>query len=358
MKILVTGGAGFIGSAVIRFLMQDTDNQVLNLDKLTYAGNPESLAGVSASKRYHFVEGDVCDRGLVSNLFADFQPDLVMHLAAESHVDRSIDGPTAFIHTNIVGTSVMLDCAREYWRDLAAGNSFRFHHISTDEVYGSLGDTDLFTEQTAYDPSSPYSASKASSDHLVRAWHRTYGLPVLITNCSNNYGPYQFPEKLIPLMILNALEGRQLPIYGDGRQIRDWLHVEDHARALYTVVKKGTIGETYNIGGHTEKTNLEVVHAICDLLDEFRPHIPKGVASYRNLIVHVPDRPGHDSRYAIDARKIEQELGWMPEETFETGLSKTVRWYLDNASWCQHVQDGSYTRQRLGVVNSQGVDET
>lgn len=358
MKILVTGGAGFIGSALIRFLMQETDHEVLNLDRLTYAGNLESLASVSSGQRYQFVEGDICDRVLVSHLFADFQPDLVMHLAAESHVDRSIDGPAAFINTNIVGTSVMLECALEYWKSLPVGNSFRFHHISTDEVYGSLDGTGLFTEETAYDPSSPYSASKASSDHLVRAWHRTYGLPVLITNCSNNYGPYQFPEKLIPLMILNALEGKQLPVYGDGRQIRDWLHVEDHARALYSVVCEGAIGDTYNIGGHNEKTNLDVVHAICDLLDKLRPERPNGLASYRNLIVHVPDRPGHDTRYAIDAEKIQQDLGWTPAETFETGLSKTVRWYLDNANWCQRVQDGSYQRQRLGVINNQGVDQT
>jgi dTDP-glucose 4,6-dehydratase len=350
MNFFITGGAGFIGSAVIRFLIEGTDHQVLNLDKLTYAGNPESLADVSGSSRYQFVQGDVCDRGLVSQLFIQFQPDVVMHFAAESHVDRSIDGPAEFIQTNIVGTSVMLECAREYWKQLPADNRFRFHHISTDEVYGSLGDTGLFTEETTYDPSSPYSASKASSDHLVRAWHRTYGLPVLITNCSNNYGPYQFPEKLIPLMILNALEGKSLPVYGNGQQIRDWLHVEDHARALYKVVTEGQIGETYNIGGHNEKTNLEVVHTLCALLDEGRPDHPKGISSYKDLITYVADRPGHDQRYAIDASKIQRDLGWVPQETFETGLRKTVEWYLNNRKWCQHVQDGSYQRQRLGVI--------
>jgi len=379
LKFLITGGAGFIGSAVIRFIIEETDHQVLNLDKLTYAGNLESLTAVSSNPRYQFVQGDVCDRALVSKLFSEFKPDVVMHLAAESHVDRSIDGPAEFIQTNIVGTSVMLECAREYWKGLPVGNSFRFHHISTDEVYGSLDDTGLFTEETAYDPSSPYSASKASSDHLVRAWHRTYGLPVLITNCSNNYGPYQFPEKLIPLMILNALEGKPLPVYGNGQQIRDWLHVEDHARALYKVVTEGQIGETYNIGGHNEKTNLEVVHRLCEILDELVPqsgsprdfvarddvgsaslrggkadeaiHTPKAhKKSYKDLITYVADRPGHDQRYAIDASKIQKDLDWVPAETFETGLRKTVEWYLDNATWCQHVQDGSYQRQRLGVI--------
>ena len=350
MNFLITGGAGFIGSAVIRFLIEETDHQVLNLDKLTYAGNLESLAGVSGSSRYQFVQGDVCDQGLVSKLFADYQPDVVMHLAAESHVDRSIDGPAEFIQTNIVGTAVMLECAREYWKKLPVDNRFRFHHISTDEVYGSLDDTSFFTEETAYDPSSPYSASKASSDHLVRAWHRTYDLRVLITNCSNNYGPYQFPEKLIPLMILNALEGKPLPVYGNGQQIRDWLHVEDHARALYKVVTEGQVGQTYNIGGHNEKTNLEVVHTLCALLDEARPDHPKEISSYKDLITYVADRPGHDQRYAIDASKIQKDLGWVPLETFETGLRKTVEWYLDNVTWCKHVQDGSYQRQRLGVI--------
>jgi len=355
MIFLITGGAGFIGSAVIRFLIDETNHQVVNLDKLTYAGNLESLSNVSANSRYQFVKGDVSDRGLVSKLFADFQPDVVMHLAAESHVDRSIDGPAEFIDTNIVGTSVMLECAREYWKELPSNNRFRFHHISTDEVYGSLDESGLFTEETAYDPSSPYSASKASSDHLVRSWHRTYGLPVLITNCSNNYGPYQFPEKLIPLMVLNALEGKPLPIYGNGQQVRDWLHVEDHARALYKVVMEGQIGETYNIGGHNEKTNLEVVHTLCALLDEALPDYPKGISSYKDLITYVADRPGHDQRYAIDASKIQNDLGWVPMETFETGLRKTVQWYLDNITWCQHVQDGSYQRQRLGVI--QGKEE-
>jgi len=355
-RTLVTGGAGFIGSAVIRFLIEETDHQVLNLDKLTYAGNLESLASVSNNTRYRFVQGDVCDRDLVSKLFSDFEPDIVMHLAAESHVDRSIDGPAEFIHTNIVGTSVMLECAREYWKRLSSDNHFRFHHVSTDEVYGSLDGTGIFTEETAYDPSSPYSASKASSDHLVRAWHRTYDFPVVITNCSNNYGPYQFPEKLIPLMILNALEGKSLPIYGNGQQVRDWLHVEDHARALYKVVMEGQIGETYNIGGHNEKTNLDVVHMVCALLDEARPNYPKGISSYKDLITYVADRPGHDQRYAIDASKIQKDLGWVPQETFETGLRKTVEWYLNNSEWYQHVQDGSYQRQRLGVIKGkQGV---
>jgi dTDP-glucose 4,6-dehydratase len=362
MRFLITGGAGFIGSAVIRFLIEETDHQVLNLDKLTYAGNLESLATVSVSSRYRFVQGDVCDRGLVSRLFAEFQPDAVMHLAAESHVDRSIDGPAEFIQTNIVGTSVMLDCAREYWKNkLPTNNRFRFHHVSTDEVYGSLDDTGLFTEETAYDPSSPYSASKASSDHLVRAWHRTYGLPILITNCSNNYGPYQFPEKLIPLMILNALEGKPLPVYGNGQQIRDWLHVEDHARALYKIVTEGEVGQTYNIGGHNEKTNLEVVFALCDILDGLVPlgrssqtfGFSDDISSFRDMITHVADRPGHDQRYAIDASKLQKDLGWVPLETFETGLRKAVEWYLKNLDWCRHVQNGSYQRQRLGMVEKQ-----
>ncbi len=352
MKILITGGAGFIGSAVIRHLLSETDHQVLNLDKLTYAGNLESLAAVSDNPRYRFVQGDIADQELISRLFAGFQPAVVMHLAAESHVDRSIDGPADFIQTNIVGTSVLLEVARAYWSDLSSDKkaSFRFHHISTDEVYGSLGAKGLFTEETSYDPSSPYSASKASSDHLVRAWHRTFDLPVLVTNCSNNYGPHQFPEKLIPLMILTALEGKLLPVYGDGLQIRDWLHVEDHARALYRVVTEGRVGGTYNIGGHNEKTNLQVIHAVCDLLDEFRPDHPNGIASYRDLITFVADRPGHDQRYAIDASKIQEELGWVPAETFESGLRKTVQWYLDNIAWCQSVQDGSYQRQRLGII--------
>jgi len=302
----------------------------------------------------------VCDQANVSKIFFDFCPDVVMHLAAESHVDRSIDGPAAFINTNIVGTSVMLECARRYWSEARDRNTanFRFHHISTDEVYGSLGNTGLFTEESAYDPSSPYSASKASSDHLVRAWHRTYGLPVVITNCSNNYGPYQFPEKLIPVLILNALEGDSLPIYGRGEQIRDWLYVQDHARALYRVVTEGRIGETYNIGGYNEKTNLEVAYAVCDLLDEMVPDKLGGLKSFRELIVFVADRPGHDQRYAIDAKKIENDLGWLPAETFESGLRKTVHWYLDNLAWCKDVQDGSYRRQRLGLGSTGLVGES
>lgn len=354
MKFLITGGAGFIGSAVVRHLLAETGHEVLNLDKLTYAGNLESLAPVANHPRYRFEQADIIDHERVGYLFADFEPDVVMHLAAESHVDRSIDGPADFIQTNIVGTSVLLEAARAYWSALPADacDSFRFHHVSTDEVYGSLGSDGFFTENTAYDPSSPYSASKASSDHLVRAWHRTYKLPVLVTNCSNNYGPYQFPEKLIPLMVLNALEGKALPVYGDGSQIRDWLYVEDHARALVRVAVEGQVGRTYNIGGHNEKTNLEVVHAVCDLLDELRPERPGGIASYHELIRFVADRPGHDQRYAIDAGRIEHEIGWAPVETFATGLTKTVAWYLDNAKWCRRVQDGSYQRQRLGVAGS------
>ena len=350
MNFLITGGLGFIGSAVIRFLIEQTNHKVLNLDKHAYAGSFESVAGVAQDSGYKFIHGDICDRALVAKLFDDFKPDIVMHLAAESHVDRSIDKPSEFIQTNIVGTSVMLECAREYWQELPVGNNFRFHHISTDEVYGSLNDTGLFSEESAYDPSSPYSASKASSDHLVRAWYRTYGLPVLITNCSNNYGPYQFPEKLIPLILLNALECKSLPIYGNGQQIRDWLYVEDHARALYKVVTQGQAGETYNIGGHNEKTNIQVVHILCDFLDEYRPNRPNGLSSYKELIRHVVDRPGHDQRYAIDAGKIKRDLGWAPAETFESGLRKTVQWYLKNITWCQRVQEsGSYQRQRLGT---------
>jgi len=351
-KVIITGGAGFIGSAVIRFLINRTDHEVVNLDKLTYAGNLESLQQESSNGRYRFFQGDIVERTMVSGVFDEVQPDIVMHLAAESHVDRSVEGPSEFIQTNMVGTYVLLEAARAYWTKLPADkqSAFRFHHISTDEVYGSLGEEGLFTEETAYDPSSPYSASKAGSDHLVRAWQRTYGLPILITNCSNNYGPYQFPEKLIPLIILNALEGKPLPIYGSGQQIRDWLYVEDHARALYEVVTKGRVGETYNIGGNNEKTNLEVVHAICDLLDEYKCEHPNGIASYKDLITFVADRPGHDQRYAIDASKIQRDLGWTPIETFETGMRKTVEWYLGNSEWCRHVQDGSYQRQRLGLV--------
>ncbi len=349
MKILITGGAGFIGSAVIRHILNDTTDHVVNVDKLTYAGNLESLSAVSSNARYAFEKVDICHRGELDRVFREHRPDAVMHLAAESHVDRSIDGPAAFIETNIVGTYTLLEATRAYWNGLDEGarTRFRYHHISTDEVYGDLeGPEDLFTETTPYSPSSPYSASKASSDHLVRAWRRTYGLPALITNCSNNYGPYHFPEKLIPLMILNALEDKPLPVYGEGNQVRDWLFVEDHARALYKVLTEGEIGETYNIGGHNEKQNIEVVHTICDLLDELKPE----AHSYRELITHVADRPGHDLRYAIDASKIQRELGWAPQESFESGIRKTVEWYLNNLDWCRRVQDGSYQRERLGVA--------
>ncbi len=405
MKILVTGGAGFIGSAVIRHIIKNTQDSVVNLDKLTYAGNLESLTEVSDNPRYTFEQVDICDRAELDRVFQQHQPDAVMHLAAESHVDRSIDGPAEFIQTNIVGTYTLLEAARAYWNELNSERkqAFRFHHISTDEVYGDLphpNDNDeclmvndelnddsnnsklniqhstlpLFLETTAYAPSSPYSASKASSDHLVRAWLRTYGFPTLITNCSNNYGPYHFPEKLIPLVILNALEGKPLPIYGKGDQIRDWLYVEDHARALYKVVTEGKIGETYNIGGHNEKTNLEVVETICTILDELAsrggasvkgeessvksedtpisrltPH-SSSLTPYSSLITYVADRPGHDRRYAIDASKIAKELNWQPIETFESGIRKTVQWYLDNQQWCKNVQDGSYQRERLGSI--------
>lgn len=380
MKILITGGAGFIGSAVVRHIINHTQDQVVNLDKLTYAGNLESLQSVSDSDRYHFVQLDICDRAGLDVLFAEHQPDAVMHLAAESHVDRSISGPAEFIQTNIVGTYNLLEAARAYWNELDSERkaAFRFHHISTDEVYGDLphpADSNvecsilnaelndsteqlniqnskfkiaeklpLFTEQTAYAPSSPYSASKASSDHLVRAWLRTYGFPTLVTNCSNNYGPYHFPEKLIPLVILNALDGKALPIYGKGDQIRDWLHVEDHARALYKVVTDGKVGETYNIGGHNEKTNLEVVQTICQILDELVPMLDGSQLNIKHssLIINVADRPGHDRRYAIDASKIERELGWKPQETFESGIRKTVQWYLDNQDWVNNIKSGTY----------------
>jgi dTDP-glucose 4,6-dehydratase len=352
MKILVTGGAGFIGSAVIRHILDCTSDSVVNVDVLTYAGNLESLPEAESNTRYAFEQVDICDFASLERVFFEHQPDAVMHLAAESHVDRSIDGPAAFIQTNLVGTFNMLEVARQYWKNLdeEKQSSFRFHHISTDEVYGDLeGTDDLFTEETSYEPSSPYSASKAGSDHLVRAWGRTYGFPVLVTNCSNNYGPYHFPEKLIPLMILNALEGKPLPVYGDGLQIRDWLFVEDHARALYKVVTEGKVGETYNIGGHNEKANIDVVTTICALLEELVPNKPQGVNQYQDLITYVTDRPGHDVRYAIDASKIERELGWTPEETFESGIRKTVEWYLNNRKWWTRVLDGSYSGERLGT---------
>ncbi|WP_127959794.1 dTDP-glucose 4,6-dehydratase [Serratia microhaemolytica] len=353
MKIIITGGAGFIGSAVARYIINQTSDQVLIIDSLTYAGNLESLHSIATNQRYQFEQVDICDRLELDRIFAQFQPDAVMHLAAESHVDRSIDGPAAFIQTNIVGTYTLLEAARYYWQSLTetARKAFRFHHISTDEVYGDLGGTtDLFAETTAYAPSSPYSASKAASDHLVQAWFRTYGLPTIITNCSNNYGPYHFPEKLIPLTIINALAGKSLPVYGSGTQIRDWLYVEDHARALYLVVCKGVVGETYNIGGHNERKNIEVVRTICRLLDELVVDKPLNIKHYEQLITFVADRPGHDVRYAIDASKIEQQLGWKPQETFESGIRKTVEWYLANSNWWQRVQDGSYAGERLGLT--------
>jgi dTDP-glucose 4,6-dehydratase len=351
MKILVTGGAGFIGSAVVRHIIEHTGDSVINVDKLTYAGNLESLLSVSGNERYAFAQEDICDRSAMDRILAGHQPDAIMHLAAESHVDRSIDGPADFIQTNIVGTYTLLEASRAYWLALDADRkkNFRFHHISTDEVYGDLEETgELFTEQTPYAPSSPYSASKAAADHLVRSWQRTYAFPAIITNCSNNYGPYHFPEKMIPLMILNALEGKPLPVYGRGDQVRDWLYVEDHARALYQVITRGLVGETYNIGGHNEKRNIDVVHTLCALLDELKPDSPH--RPHACLITHVADRPGHDKRYAIDASKIKKGLGWVPEETFETGIRKTITWYLDNQDWCRRVQDGTYQRQRLGII--------
>lgn len=348
--ILVTGGAGFIGSNFIHVVLNScTDVQIINLDKLTYAGNLDSLRDVENDSRYTFVQGDICDSELVQRLLAEHRPDAIVHFAAESHVDRSIDGPGAFIQTNIQGTFNMLESVRHYWGELDTihKKQFRFIHISTDEVYGSLGKTGFFTEETPYAPNSPYSASKASSDLLVRSYFHTYGLPVIITNCSNNYGPYHFPEKLIPLMILNALEGRSLPVYGNGQNVRDWLYVEDHCRAILKVLEKGKLGEKYNIGGHNEKTNLDIVHTLCDILDEQHPRSDS--KSYREQIVFVKDRPGHDLRYAIDASKMQRELGWVPEETFETGIVKTVEWYLSHAVWCQRVTDGTYQRERLGI---------
>lgn len=350
MKLIVTGGAGFIGSAVIRYVLTNHDDvHVLNLDKLTYAGNLDSLRPVENHPNYQFVQADICDAAAIRQIFSDFQPDAVMHLAAESHVDRSIDGPAEFIHTNITGTYTLLEASRAYWQNLSDTQraNFRFHHISTDEVYGSLGAEGLFMETTPYQPNSPYSASKASSDHLVRAWHHTFKLPVVTTNCSNNYGSYQFPEKLIPLIILNAVEGKPLPVYGKGENVRDWLYVDDHARALWQVLTRGKVGETYNIGGHNEQKNLDVVETICAILDELLPNSPH--RPHKNLIHFVTDRPGHDLRYAIDATKIKQELGWTPQETFATGLRKTVQWYLENQAWWQRVRDGSYRGERLGL---------
>ena len=340
VKILVTGGAGFIGSALIRYILNETKNHVVNLDALTYAGNLSSLEKVASSERYKFEHVDICSRTELDRVFFEHKPDMVMHLAAESHVDRSIDSSGRFIKTNIIGTYHLLEASRLYWSQLSPERKtkFRFHHVSTDEVFGDLGESNqFFTEMTSYAPSSPYSATKASADHLVRSWHRTYELPILVTNCSNNYGPFHFPEKLIPLVIINALAGKPLPIYGEGNQIRDWLYVEDHARALYVVIMQGDVGETYNIGGHNEKRNVEVVSKICSLLEELHPDKPIGIDRYQDLIVHVFDRPGHDQRYAIDARKIENSLGWKPQETFESGLRKTVEWYLDNRKWWQNI---------------------
>jgi dTDP-glucose 4,6-dehydratase len=354
-KILITGGAGFIGSAVIRHIINTTNHDVINVDKLSYAGNLESLTSIEKDARYTFEQADICDANKIKRVLHKYQPDAVMHLAAESHVDRSIDGPGNFIHTNIVGTYSLLEEVRYYWSnlDINKRDNFRFHHVSTDEVYGDLeGTDDLFTEETPYAPSSPYSATKASSDHLVRAWHRTFKLPTLITNCSNNYGPYQFPEKLIPLIILNALEGKDIPVYGDGKQIRDWLYVDDHARALVNVLLAGKVGETYNIGGHNELQNIEVVKIVCAILDQLVPIKPNDVDKYDQLITYVDDRAGHDIRYAIDASKISNELNWTPDETFITGIKKTIQWYLDNKKWCENVKDGSYKGERLGVIKS------
>ena len=350
LKIFVTGGAGFIGSALVRHLISESDHQVLNFDALTYAGNLSSLEAVAGSDRYQFEQGNVCDTEHVSKVMKDFQPDIITHLAAESHVDRSIDGPSEFIQTNLVGTFSVLQAALGYWRSLSDERQcqFRFHHISTDEVFGALGDEGYFTEQTAYDPRSPYSASKAGSDHLVSAWHHTYGMPVLITNCSNNYGPHHFPEKLIPLMIIKCLTGEALPVYGKGDNIRDWLYVDDHVRALRAVFERGRSGQTYMIGGRSERTNLQVVHTICDTLDRCEPRADG--QSYRNQINFVTDRPGHDFRYAIDASKLEGELNWVPAETFESGIDKTIRWYLENQAWWSAIQSGAYRGERLGLT--------
>ena len=351
MRILVTGGAGFIGSAVIRYIIRKTDFIVINVDKLTYAGNKESLIEVDDSERYIFEKADICDSQELKRIFRSYRPNMIMHLAAESHVDRSIDGPSAFINTNIVGTFNLLEISRSYFHSLQEKKKklFRFHHVSTDEVYGDLySSNDFFTEETAYSPSSPYSASKAAADHLVRSWGRTYSLPYVLTNCSNNYGPYHFPEKLIPHVILNAIKGKPIPVYGDGSQIRDWLYVEDHADALFQVITKGKTGETYNIGGHNEKSNLEVVQSICDLLEELNPSKPVGIDRYHDLITFVNDRPGHDKRYAIDASKIKNDLGWVPERSFEEGIRKTVEWYLQNRSWWMNILSGDYSLDRLG----------
>lgn len=349
MRVLITGGAGFIGSAVARRFIETTDDHICILDKLTYAGNLDSLEPIAGNPRYSFVRADIGDRRAVASVFSRFSPDVVMHLAAESHVDRSIDGPAAFIETNVVGTFALLEAALEYWRGLGASRaeSFRFMHISTDEVFGTLGSAGLFREDTPYAPNSPYSASKASSDHLVRAWRETYGLPTIVTNCSNNYGPYHFPEKLIPLMILNALGGKPLPVYGRGENIRDWLYVEDHAAALMLVARHGEIGQSYNVGGRNEMRNIDVVTGICDILDEIEP---RRSGSYQDLITFVADRPGHDLRYAIDCSKIERELGWRPQETFDTGLRKTVRWYLENPAWWGAIRSGKYRGERLGRI--------
>lgn len=351
MKLLVTGGAGFIGSAVVRKAVAERRYSVVNIDKLTYAGSLENLRSIEKDPQYKFIQGDICDLELMKRIFMEEKPDAILHLAAESHVDRSIDGPRVFLETNVMGTYSLLEAARSYWSGLGEKEKarFKFQHISTDEVFGELGPTGFFSEKTPYAPNSPYSSSKASSDHLVRAWRETYGLPTLTTNCSNNYGPYHFPEKLVPLMILNALEGKPLPVYGKGDQIRDWLYVEDHAEALLTVLEKGGIGETYCIGGHNEKTNLSVVHTICHLLDELRPKTDR--SSYSTQIKFVADRPGHDHRYAIDASKIEKELGWKPKETFESGIKKTVLWYLENQNWCEKIRASKYKGERLGLKN-------